>query len=293
MRSLDVVEYRSSLTQDPPYSNVYKISMSKNSPSLAIIKPPNGDDWAEILKNFDLSENRENQLRQGVVEIANDINKDIAFERRASQGRGRKETNKHFRNISKALRKLETIICDDDPNSNKTLSELFGRELADLLGNRGLARLLPGHPGPQPPSIHDLDSHESERHDGPYEALDDGHYLSERERIARSAAPMLLQSLAAALNQPLNQFLEVRRQAKGGNPGLRYRNYVVQQLAILYRNVFKQKPTGTRPGQLPKNAQFIRTGRFVLLCELILDAYGMDTTGVEKAVDRTLTRLDL
>ena len=104
---------------------------------------------------------------------------------------------------------------------------------------------------------------------------------------------MLLQSLAAALNQPLDRFIEVRRQAKGGNPGRRYRNYVIQQLAPLYRAVFGQRPTGMRPGRLPKNAQFVRTGEFMLLCELVLGLFGMDTTGVEKAVDRTLSRLDL
>lgn len=257
------------------------------------IKLSYDSDWVEILKNFGLSESQAFQLRQGVVEIADDINKDIAFERRASQGRDRKEVIKHFRRISGVLRKLETTICDDDPNSNKTLSELFARELAELLGNRGLARLLPGHPGPQPPSIHDLDSHEAERHDGPYDALDEGHYLFERERIARSTAPLLLRRLASALNQPLIQFLEVRRQAKGGNPGRRYRNYVIQQLATLYRDVFDQIPTRTRPGRLPKDPQIVRTGQFVLLCELILDTFDMDTIGVEKAVDRTLTRLGL
>lgn len=267
--------------------------MPKQSSSFASIVSPDDNEWKEILKNFDLAKNRKNQLRKGVVEIADDINKDIAFERRASKGRDQKEITKHLRDVSKALRKLETIIGDDDPNSNKTLSELFGRELAELLGNRGLARLLPGHPGPQPPSFHDLDSREAERHDGLYDALDDGHYLSERERIARSTAPLLLRRLAGALNQPLNQFLEVRRQAKGGNPGRRYRNYIIRQLAFLYGDVFDQKPTRTRPGRIPKKAQFVRTGRFMLLCELVLATFHMDTTGVEKAVDRTLTRLDL
>ena len=172
--------------------------MSKQSPSPAKIEHPDDGDWEEILKNFDLSENRVNQLRQGVVEIANDINKDIAFERRASLGRDQKEVVKHIRDVSKALQKLETVFCDDDANSNKTLSELFGRDLAELLGNRGLARLLPGHPGPQPPSFHDLNSHDANSRDGPYEALDESHYFYERERIARSTAPVLLQSLVGA-----------------------------------------------------------------------------------------------
>ena len=257
------------------------------------IESPDDDDWVEILKNFDLSEKRAEQLGKGVKEIAADLNRDIDFERRALQGRNRKEMIKHLHRVSKALRKFDTIVCDDDANSNKTLSDLLGRELAELLGNRGLARLLLGHPGPQPPSIHNLESREAERHDGPYDALDEGHYLFERERIARSTAPLLLRRLASTLNQPLIQFLEVRRQAKGGNPGRRYRNYVIQQLATLYRDVFDQIPTRTRPGRLPKDPQIVRIGQFVLLCELILDTFDMDTIGVEKAVDRTLTRLGL
>ncbi len=249
--------------------------------SLRNIEPPDDDDWVEILTNFNLSEKRAKLLRQGVVEIAADLNRHIAFERRALQGRDRRETIKHLGRVSKALRKLETIVRDGDPNSDKTLSHLFARELAELLGNRGLKRLLPGHPGPPPPSIHDLDSHDAGRYDGPYDALDDRHYFRERELIARSEAPLLLQRLAGVLDQPLDQFLEVQRRAKGGNPGRKYRNYVIQQLALLYQQIFKKKPTRTR------------TGRFVLLCELVLDDFDMDTVGLEKAVERTLTRLDL
>ncbi len=120
------------------------------------IRIPSSDEWEEILKNFDLSDDQANQLKQGIVEIADNINRDIAFQRRASGGRDQKETTKHFDCLSKALTRLETLLNNDDQNSNKLLSELFCRDLAELLGNRGLENLLPGYSGPQPPSIHDL-----------------------------------------------------------------------------------------------------------------------------------------
>ena len=80
--------------------------MPKQSSSFASIVSPDDNEWKEILKNFDLAKNRKNQLRKGVVEIADDINKDIAFERRVSKGRDQKEITKHLRDVSKALQKL-------------------------------------------------------------------------------------------------------------------------------------------------------------------------------------------
>ncbi len=256
-------------------------------------EPPDDDNWEEVIKNFDLSKTRAEQLCNGVVEIVKAINKNIAFDTQVSKGRDRTEILKYFHDISKPLEKLETTLTNSDPNSNKTLSIIFSRELAELLGNRGLAHLLPGHPKPHPPTIHDLDSHDAESRDGLYDALDDVHYIFERESIAQNTTHILLQRLAGALNTPLAKFLEIERQAKGGNPGRRYLNYVIQQLAILYQDIFEKEPTRTRPGRLSKNTTIPKTGQFVLLCELVLSTLDMDTGGVESAVDRTLSRLDL
>ena len=77
------------------------VSRMPKAESLRNIEPPDDNDWVEILTNFNLSEKRAKLLRQGVVEIAADLNRHIAFERRALQGRDRKETIKHLRRVSK------------------------------------------------------------------------------------------------------------------------------------------------------------------------------------------------
>jgi len=255
------------------------------------VKPPIDDDWDEIIANFDLSEIQAELLRQGISEIAADINQNLDFERREFDGRDRKETIKHFRKISKTLKKLDSLLSDEDQNSNRLLSDLYGRELAELLGNKGIEKLLPDFPGFDAPSMRDLESRNANSREGPYEALDDMHYVHEREQIARSTAHLLLQRLTRTLNQPLLRFLEIQRQTRGGNPGRRYRNYVIQQLAILFHRVFDKPPTRTTLGPIRNRAQQASTGQFIILCELVLTTFNMDTDGLENAVDRTLNRL--
>jgi hypothetical protein len=82
-----------------------------------------------------------------------------------------------------------------------------------------------------------------------------------------------------ALNRPLIRFLDIERQNKGGAPAKLYRNYAVEQLVPVYQAIYGIPPTPT-PG-----------GQFVLLCELIITAIGLDTDGLDPAVARILRRL--
>jgi hypothetical protein len=103
--------------------------------------------------------------------------------------------------------------------------------------------------------------------------------LPRRINLAQQRTPQLLIGLAHTLNEPLARLLEIERQNEGGAPGKLYRNYVIQELARIYRNVSEALPTST-----PR-------GGFVTMCELVLNAVGLETDGVEKAVGRILGRI--
>jgi hypothetical protein len=78
------------------------------------------------------------------------------------------------------------------------------------------------------------------------------------------------------LLHPLEILLVLEQHYKGGARGNPYRNAYIWELTFLYEKLFCVSPTPT-PG-----------GRFVLFCDLILNAVGIGTDGLEKAVERVL-----
>ena len=110
--------------------------------------------------------------------------------------------------------------------------------------------------------------------EGPFELL---HDLPEhrREMFAESGVQWLV-DLLESMKRPIEQILEFERRIPYGAPGKRNRNSAIFFLAQSFERIFGQEPTPT-PG-----------GNFVLLCELALDAIGLQTEGMEKAVARIL-----
>jgi hypothetical protein len=64
-----------------------------------------------------------------------------------------------------------------------------------------------------------------------------------------------------------------------GSPGRVYRNAALEYLVPVYAVIFDKKPTSTAGGQ------------FLLFCELILQAIGLDARGLDKAVAQVLKEL--
>lgn len=86
----------------------------------------------------------------------------------------------------------------------------------------------------------------------------------------------MLSGLIHQLDRPLRVLLDLERRNRGGSPGKLYRNHAIQELIPAYERMFAERPTST-PG-----------GCFVLLCELVLNGIGLETDGVEQAVQRAL-----
>lgn len=123
-----------------------------------------------------------------------------------------------------------------------------------------------------------LNSREATSRAGPAAAIET-ELQSYRANVAARSAPELLKTLLHALRQPVLRFLEIERTNRGGAPSMIYRNYVVTRLAPVYERLWRKRPTPTPEGQ------------FVLLCELVLGAIGLDTEGTDKAVGRILNKL--
>ena len=102
-------------------------------------------------------------------------------------------------------------------------------------------------------------AHEEERFDG----ISEDHALELIESVQR----------------PMRMLLELVPQKPRGSPGRTYRNAIIRELAKAYEEVAGEIPTCTP------------TGRFVLLCQFTLGVLGVDDTGLENAVQRTLRDL--
>ena len=96
-----------------------------------------------------------------------------------------------------------------------------------------------------------------------------------RKSLAERGEEMML-ALVESIKQPVDKILEVERRTRCGAPGKPHRNFSISCLAHRFESIFGRAPTPTP------------SGSFVLFCELCLDAIGLDTVGVEKAVQSVL-----
>ena len=98
-------------------------------------------------------------------------------------------------------------------------------------------------------------------------------HVDERfERISENYALAMIQCVL----HPMRMLLELKPRKRRGSPGRSLRNAIIRELAEAYEEVVGEIPTSTP------------TGRFMLLCQLTLDALGVDNAGLESAVQRTL-----
>jgi hypothetical protein len=238
------------------------------------VHQPNASDWEEIARSLHLPIEATTLLRQLVDQIVAKIQSHAELSETIKRGRNRRQQLAHIRRLSRLFTHLEEVLDDRDLNTDRIIRRLLASDLGGFLSLRGISRL--GKTSINP-SVSDRirTSRAATSRAGPYEAFEN-EIASQRRAVAEDIAPKLLLELVRALNAQLTRFLEVQRANKGGAPGLLYRNYVVDELASFFHTVLKKKPTPTP------------TGKFVLLCELIVTAIGLDGTGIERAVQRRL-----
>jgi hypothetical protein len=162
---------------------------------------------------------------------------------------------------------------------NSTTDQLLRRTvlpiLAELLGHHGLERLAGS---PSDSTLSGRDREEREFDERELNLSDrDRRTLSNRLNFAAAVGPQLIQNLLVNLSEPLRHQLRLEMSIdKGGRPGRRYRNYVIQELVPVYIKLFGRPATSTPAGE------------FTLLCSQVLTSVGIDETGLDTAVSRIL-----
>ena len=257
----------------PVWVGTPHVSDDEERPSIQIHQP-SASDWDEIIASLRLPAEATTVLRRLVDQIVANIQNHEELSETIKRGRNRRQQLAHIRRLLRLFTQLEDVLDDRDLNTDRIIRQLLASELGELISLRGISRLADMQISS---SVSDrvLRSRAATRRGGPYEAIEDE--IEQRRRaVAEDIAPKLMLELVRALNANLARFLQFQRTNKGGRPGLLYRNYVIEKLIPFYRDVCGKEPTTTPEG------------KFVLLCELIVTAIGLDGTGIERAVERRL-----
>ena len=241
------------------------------------VRSPSQDDREELESTLRLRAEAAAILWREVDQIVEEITGHQRLSQQKAQGRDRRQINEYLVALSKQFEKLDKKLADLDPSTTQVICRLLGGPLAELLSHRGFAELL-DMPMSYQVSGRVLTSREATSRDGPARAIET-ELQSYRANVSARAAPDLLKRLLRALRQPILHFLEIERGNRGGAPSKIYRNYVIGRLAPVYKDLWHKAPVSTPEG------------KFVLLCELVLGALGLDTEGTDKAVARILKKL--
>jgi hypothetical protein len=240
------------------------------------VHSPSQKDRDEINSTLRLRADAAAVLWREVDQIVEEITRHQRVSEQKTQGRDRSQINKYLRALSKQLENLDKHLADLDPSTAQFTRRLLGGRLAELLSHRAFAELL-DEPMSYQVSSHVLRSREATSHNGLARAIET-ELQSYRANVSARAAPDLLKRLLRALREPVLHFLEIERGNRGGAPAKIYRNHVIDRLAPVYERLWHKAPVSTPEG------------KFVLLCELVLQAIGLDTEGTDKAVARILKK---
>jgi hypothetical protein len=238
------------------------------------VRSPSRDDREELESTLRLRAEGAVILWREVDQIVEQIKEHQRISQQRGQGRERARINTYLRTLSKQLGNLDNHLADLDPSTTQVIRRLLGGRLAELLSHRGFAELL-NEPMSYDVSSHVLESREATARAGPARAIE-SELESYRANVSTRFAPDILKRLLRALRQPVLHFLEIERANRGGARPKIYRNHVIARLAPVYERLWHKAPVSTPEG------------KFVLLCELVLGAIGLDTAGADTAVARIL-----
>lgn len=238
---------------------------------------PDAGTKAGVSRNLKLAASQSDLLWRGVDGILRDI---ARHSDSAKAMPDRKARKKALAAALKARDAFADIIRRDDPYLRGLIRQALPELGADLSG-MGLSRL--GNVGSIPLLLRDEDLsryYSPARGDAStlYAKLENA-AASIRSDIARDVGPPIAIAVLDLLSAPFAAQWRVENADKGGRPQELYRNYLVQELTRLYRDIYQQDATMTRDGA------------FVRFCSQIFGAVNMPEDGIERAVERVLTKM--
>lgn len=126
-------------------------------------------------------------------------------------------------------------------------------------------------------SFRSLESREASSRGGPYRAMEI-EVASARQKAGVSGADCALALVLSRVKQRIDMHVSLLRQSKGGHPLNFYRSYAIHELADAFQVHMRRRPTPTAGG------------KFLQLCEQVFPLLGVDTEGLDGAVERELRK---
>jgi hypothetical protein len=188
-------------------------------------------------------------------------------------GSSRKSGLQSLRRIKTHLDGLDDALVNADPQTGLIIPAIYGGDenahpsaLAVLLGKPVPTRFFT-HPSGE--AIGDYQDSSGVRLWPGLQAL-----FGIGQEPEEGLLPLLL--LLDFLKKPLDRLLELEKHYKGGTPRNQYRNAFLWELSFLFEKYMGEPATATP------------SGRFILFCDLVFNAVGGNTRGLEKAAERIL-----
>jgi hypothetical protein len=236
---------------------------------------PSAEDLSELSKQHGLVGAKARRLENRIRLIARVLQAN-ALEPALPPGPARAGRLRRMGRIARDLSAIAEHVESGDDGLRRLLRQIWADDVGLWLSTHGFAEGA-GIMVPTSFSSRTLKSRQVSSREGPYRAMEP-EMASRRTAAAADVGEHVVAALAGRLGTCLTQYLALERMSQGGRPGDRYRIFLIQQLLAIFPDVFDVMPTTTS------------TGRFVGLCTAVVHVLGLDATGIEKAVQRQMTK---
>ena len=240
---------------------------------LTLQMPPDADIQV-IARTLKLTEPQRDQLQITLMHIVADLE---AYHKASEQMGERSELVRRFRAFAKTLQKFE----DEIGRSKKLMEKFLPLDTQEALGvllsysameealaSEIITRKLDWSPASLTRSADTMQISEIENY-----------FDYEKKTYGLKNAPELLEHFIKTVNRPIKKWHQLDRANKGGKKRDFLRWFVIHSLALNAREIIGKDATPTRKGA------------FSCLCSQVFIIYRLPDSGLEEAIERSLTEL--
>jgi hypothetical protein len=239
-----------------------------------VFRLPTPRDFDEIVRELGLKYHEQaNELSLTILHIAADLEN---FQKKFEGREPRADMVRRLERLAKILGELE----DEIKRASRTMSDFLPFDTLEEIG------LLVSYSAMEAALDCKLISrdlrlemeHIPEEGDGLRMAEIESRFDYERKTLGLKEGPRLLAYLIHRINQPIKIWIELDKLNRGGRRSNMVRDYVLIRLAQACPRILRSRPTATA------------NGPFVRMCIGVFNACGLDDQGIEKAIERILSK---
>jgi hypothetical protein len=218
----------------------------------ALVAFPKPDDWQNIVHDLKLTKAQERELEITIGHALTDIKRYQAV----------KHEQLPRDVLVAALKRLERalgLVRDEMASSGYLMSHFLSNKTLEFIGRSFTVTAMQKAVG---------------KNDLKADSLNDQIALGYKHGAE------ILKYFVDEIHDALKSWVELDRRNKGGRPADIYRQYMIQRLA------------GRAPRIIGKEATTTAKGKFEKLCVAVVDACGFNSTGIEKAIEAVLAKMN-